>query len=361
MLAGVLGVDLTAAWRPRVGMVTLSLELTRALARSGVPLTLFCSGERPAGFEGVPAVLSPYRHELLNKLRWLPALEGQTGLDAVLYPYWPAPPVRRRAAPPALTFVHDLAYRLRPQEVPWQQRLYLGTLVPKALRQSAALLVPSQATRADLLGEYPLAGLADRVHVVGEGAPQLPPPGELPGHLEPGFLLAVGTVEPRKNYPRLLDAYALLRRRRGAAAPRLVIAGRTGWNVDGLVGRLRAEPGVLHLEGPSDATLAALYEGAAALAFPSLYEGFGLPLLEAMARGVPAVVARAGALPELAAGAAVEVDPLDPEAIAAGLQQVLDDPDLRARLAAAGRVRAAEFTWESVASRVGAVVATLGG
>ena len=355
-----LGVDLTACWRPRVGMVTFSVELARALARRGVPLTLFCSRERPAGLDGVPAVLSPHRNELLNKLRWLPAMEWQTALDAMLYPYWPPPPVRRPQAPPAIAVVHDLAFRLRPQEVPWQQRLYLGTLVPKALRRSAAVLVPSAATRDGLLGEFPVEGLAARVHVVGEGVTELPPAGELPAGLEPGFVLAVGTVEPRKNYPRLLDAYTALRRRRPDAPP-LVIAGRLGWNVDGLPDRLRSEPGVVHLGGVGDATLAALYEHAAVLAFPSLYEGFGLPLLEAMAHGVPALVGSAGALPELAGGAAVEVDPEDTAAIEHGLEQVLDDQELRQRLGSAGRERAAQFTWDGVAARVEAVLATLGG
>ena len=341
-------------------MVTVTLELTKALARRGVPLTLFCSRERPAGLEGAPAILSPHRDELLNKLRWLPAMEAQTNLDAVLYPYWPPPPVRRRGAPPALTFVHDLAFRIRPREVPWQQRLYLGTLLPKALRSSAAVLAPSAATRDDLLREYPVPGLEDRLHVVGEGVVELPPGAELPAGLAPGYILAVGTIEPRKNYPRLLDAYAILRRR-AAEAPPLVIAGRVGWNVDGLPERLRSEPGVVHLDGVGDSTLAALYRNAGAFAFPSLYEGFGLPLLEAMSAGIPSLVGRDGALPELAAGAALEIDAEDVPGIASVLQLLLEDEGLRDRLGSAGRARAAEFTWGAVAGRVEALLAKLAG
>ncbi|HEX6489211.1 MAG TPA: glycosyltransferase family 1 protein [Candidatus Dormibacteraeota bacterium] len=353
-----LGVDLTACWRPRVGMVTVAVELTRALAARGVPLLIFCSRQRVPGFEGHPAVISTHRHELANKLLWLPAVEADAGVDAMLYPYWPPPPRRRRNAPPALTFVHDLAFRIRPDEVPWQQRLYLGSLLPGALRKSAAVLVPSMTTRDDVVREFPVPGLEDRVTVVGEGAPELPAGASLPGGLQPGFVLAVGTVEPRKNYDRLLEAYRAVRRRVGDAPP-LVIAGRVGWNVDGLPERLRAEPGVVHLAEVDDAALGSLYEHAGVLAFPSLYEGFGLPLLEAMTFGVPAVIGRAGALPELAGGAALEVDPEDIGALASALERALTDETLRTQLSERGRRRAAEFSWDAAAARVEDVLGKL--
>jgi glycosyltransferase involved in cell wall biosynthesis len=166
----------------------------------------------------------------------------------------------------------------------------------------------------------------------------------LPAGLEPGFLLAVGTVEPRKNYPRLVAAYRRLR-----DAPPLVVVGREGWAYGDAMDLLRSTPGVRLLGHVSDAQLLGLYRGAAALAFPSLYEGFGLPLLEAMREGLPALIGNRGALPELAAGAAVEVDAENPEAIAEGLRGLLADSEQRARLAAAGRTRAAAFSWERAA------------
>jgi glycosyltransferase involved in cell wall biosynthesis len=348
-----IGIDLTACWRARVGMVTLALELTGEMlaAHPERRYTLFCSRERPAGLEDAAcrAVLSPYRHEVLNKLRWLPAVEGAAGLDAMLYPYWPCPPRRPAGAPPAVMFVHDLAFRARPGEVPWQQRLYMGSILGPALRRSAAVLTPSEATRRDLLEHYPIAGLAERTRVVPEGwSLSEVTPGPLPGGLEPGFLLAVGTIEPRKNYPRLLAAYRLLKAR--GPAPPLVVVGRVGWAYGRALDQLRAEPGVRLLGHVDDATLRGLYQSAAALAFPSLYEGFGLPLLEAMADGLPVVAGRAGALPELAADAALLVDPLEVEAIADGLARVLGDSELRARLAASGRRRAACYTWKAAAS-----------
>jgi glycosyltransferase involved in cell wall biosynthesis len=123
-----------------------------------------------------------------------------------------------------------------------------------------------------------------------------------------------------------------------------------GWAYGGALDELRSAPGVKLLTGVDDAGLRALYRAAAALAFPSLYEGFGLPLLEAMAEGLPALVGNAGALPELAGDAALLVDPRDVEAIADGLGRVLGDTELRARLAEAGRRRAAGYTWEAGAA-----------
>jgi len=354
-------------------MLTVAVELSKALVagRIGDEFTLLCSRERPAALTDLDcdAVLAPYRHEVVLKTRWLPAIESQVGCDAILYPYWPSPPRRRRDAPPAVVFVHDLAFRLRPAEVPWQQRLYMGTLLGPALRNAAAVLVPSETTKRDVLAAYPLPGLDGRLTVVPEGVSAPPPPGMLPEGIEPGFILAVGTVEPRKNYPRLLAAYRRLRSRPGslpivigrrAGVPQLVIAGRPGWAYGDTLQRIQVEPGVRYLGHVDEPTLAALYESASVLAFPSLYEGFGLPLLEAMAHGVPAVIGNSGALPELAAGTAIEVDAQDVDSIARGLETLLSDPALRTRLGAEGMRRAAEFTWERSAVATLAVLRRIG-
>jgi glycosyltransferase involved in cell wall biosynthesis len=354
-MANRIGVDLTACWRPRVGMVTLSMELTRAmldLEGERRSFTLFCSVDRPAGMDGRCArfALSPRRHEIPNKLLWLPSVEASADLDVMLYPYWPSPPRRKRGAPPAAVFIHDLAFRVRPDEVPWQQRLYLGSLLPPALRQAKAVLVPSEATRHDLLDGYPLPGLEERVEVVPQasfltGVEE----GGLPDGIEPGYILAVGTIEPRKNYPRLLAAHRMLRQRR--SVPPLVVAGKAGWAYGRALEDLEGDPQVRVLGHVDDGTLLALYRHAAVLAFPSLYEGFGLPLLEAMQEGVPALIGDSGSLPELAAGAALAVPPADVEAIAHGLARLLDDTELRGRLIEMGRRRASEFTWKASGRR----------
>jgi glycosyltransferase involved in cell wall biosynthesis len=354
-------------------MLTVAVELSKALvARKGKDdFTLLCSHERPAGLEDLDcqAVLSPYRHELALKTRWLPAIEPGLEADAILYPYWPSPPFRHSDAPPAAIFVHDLAFRMRPQEVPWQQRMYMRAVLGRAVRQAAAVLVPSESTKRDLLDIYKVSGLDSKVHVIPEGVPQTAPAGPLPPGLEPGFILAVGTVEPRKNYPRLLSAFRQLRGRYGSlpfiingrpGVPELVIAGRPGWAYGDTLERIAAEPGVRYLGHVDEPTLTALYESASVLAFPSLYEGFGLPLLEAMAHGVPAVVGAAGALPELALGAAITVKPDDVDAIAGALERLLSDEKLRAKLGQEGRLRAADYTWDRAAEQTLEILRQIG-
>ena len=368
-------IDVTACWRPqRVGMLTVAVELSKALIahRGDDQVTLLCSRERPEALAGLDceAVLSPYRHEVALKARWLPTIEPLLECDAILYPYWPSPPFRRHDAPPAAIFVHDLAFRMTPAEVPWQQRAYFRMVLPPALRAAAAVLVPSESTRRDLVDLYRIAGLESRIEVIPEGLPPAVPAGPLPPGLEAGFILAVGTVEPRKNYPRLLAAFRRLRSRQGSlpfiingrpGVPQLVIAGRAGWAYGDTLQRIAAEPGVRYLGHVDEPTLAALYESASVLAFPSLYEGFGLPLLEAMSHGLPAVVGAAGALPELAQEAALAVKTDDVEAIAEGLERLLADESLRKKLGEAGRRRAAAYTWDVAAERTLAALRRIGG
>src|SRR3982074_1806887 len=346
---GRFAIDVTACWRPRrVGMLTVAVELSKALvARRGTDeLTLLCGGERPAGLRSLDcdAVLSPYRHELALKTRWLPEVEPHLECDAILYPYWPSPPFRHRDAPPAAIFVHDLAFRKRPQEVPWQQRAYMRAVLGRGVRQAAAVLVPSESTRRDLLDFYKLPGLETKVHVIAEGLPPAAPAGPLPDGLEPGFILAVGTIEPRKNYQRLLAAYPhlghsplpfIINGRPGV--PQLVIAGRAGWAYGDTLQRIASEPGVRYLGHVDEPTLSALYESASVLAFPSLYEGVGLPLLEAMSCGLPAVVGSCGARPELARGAAIPVKADDVNEIAVALERLLAKESVREKLGSEGK------------------------
>ncbi|MGC8795103.1 MAG: glycosyltransferase family 4 protein, partial [Bryobacteraceae bacterium] len=165
------------------------------------------------------------------------------------------------------------------------------------------------------------------------------------------YALFVGTIEPRKNVTRLLEAWqglpAELRQRY-----ELVIAGPEGWNEAEAVRRLRSGlPGVRYLGYVPEADLPALTAGATAFVYPSLYEGFGLPLAQAMAAGVPVLTSAVSSLPEIAGDAALLADPMSVAEIRAGLERLLESESLRSRLAAAARQRAEAFRWERAAQQ----------
>ena len=168
------------------------------------------------------------------------------------------------------------------------------------------------------------------------------------------YLLFVGTLEPRKNLTALLHAYAMLRAEWHDEDLKLVVAGRTGWlyqDIFATVKSLGLEEEVIFTGFVDDEDLPHLYWGAQLFVFPSLYEGFGLPILEAMASGVPVVTSNTASMPEVAGDAAMLVDPHDSKAIAEGMGKVLYQGRLRDVLIEKGLARARHFTWESVARR----------
>ena len=229
----------------------------------------------------------------------------------------------RRGRPPVSVTVHDLVPQQLPETMSGWNRRYSRITHDRLLAAADLVVTSSEMVAAQLrarrIAVVPL-GVADELR---GPAPAARPAGE-------GYVLFVGTPEPRKNLTRLAGAAA-------RANLRLVVAGAGGWG-DG-----RPSTGVEWLGRVDDATLHALYAGAACLAIPSLDEGFGLPAVEAMAVGCPVVAARAGALPEICGDAAVLVDPLDTDAISAGLLEAIGRGD---ELRELGRARAALYTWE---------------
>ena len=227
-------------------------------------------------------------------------------------------------------------------------RIEKATIRP-ALRRAACLPCISEATRADLERIFPIARGKTVVTPLAADASF----GEavaVPGHpdLTRPYVLAVGTLEPRKNLGRLLDAWLALPSALRDAND-LVLVGPRGWDDERIVAKADAARARL-LGRVTDAELRALYAGAVAFAYPSLYEGFGLPPLEAMAAGAPVLTSDVSSLPEVVGDAAVLVDPLDVAAITAGLSDLLTDRALVDGLRAAGRIRAAEFSWDRTAS-----------
>jgi glycosyltransferase involved in cell wall biosynthesis len=253
--------------------------------------------------------------------------------------------------------VHDLGLR----KVPW-------TLQPETLRDlterlehslfEASRLISVSATVRDELAELGYSA-PERVTVVHHGPGQLAAveAGALPASTPPSYGLHVGTLEPRKNILELLDAWRRLRSAR-SDAPALVLCGRLGWRSEAISAAIRAatrEGWLVHLGYVRDVELAALYRRAAVVVFPSLYEGFGLPAVEAHQAGVPLVCSDIPVLREVAGDAALFVPLGRPDLLAAAVQRVLSDSNLREELVARGHRRAADLSWQQAADRTASV------
>ena len=242
--------------------------------------------------------------------------------------------------------VHDLTYKRFPELLQKETLHSLERHMAREIAVADAVICVSESTRRDLLNFYQVD--ARRVFAIHSGVATRPTGNsQRPTNR---YVLFVSTIEPRKNLEVLLDAFARLR-----YDGELVVVGRVGWKSESLTPRLRA-PRVRHLDYLEPAALDAVYAGAELFVFPSIYEGFGFPLLEAMAHGVPAIAARSSSLPEIGGDAALYFDPRDARELAALMQRVLDDGALRDDLAARGRARAAEFRWPRAAEQTLAVL-----
>jgi glycosyltransferase involved in cell wall biosynthesis len=282
-----------------------------------------------------------------------PRLEWLLRFDVLFAPNFVPPPTASRRS--VLT-VHDLAFRRFPETAPQTTRRWLQRL-DAAIHRAAEIVVPSEATKRDVTELYGVP--EERVTVIHHGVDtdRIRPASEdevgrfrREHGIEGPYLLFLGGLEPRKNLPRLVEAYGRLHR-----SPALVIAGASvAWNPEGrrdLEAALAAAPQaardrVVMTGYLGERDKVAALTGAEALVFPSLYEGFGFPVLEAMACGTPVLTSGVSSLPEVAGSDAVLVDPLDVGAIEDGIRRIVEDPELRAKLVEGGRERARSFTWE---------------
>lgn len=259
---------------------------------------------------------------------------------------------------PSVATIHDVGYlwhREAYSPLAWLL-LHLGTL-----RNTRAdrIIADSEATARDLVAHFRVE--PQRIRVVYLGGPEAAQVSDSAAtrkayHLPERYFLFVGTLQPRKNLRRLLQAFARIAPRYPDVA--LALAGQAGRGAPALVaeiGRLGLTERVQLLGYVPSAALPALFAGAVGFVFPSLYEGFGMPALDAMAWGTPVIAAATSSFPEVVGDAGVLVDPLDVAALASALERLLEEPSLREQLTVAGRIRAASFTWERCAEGVEAV------
>lgn len=296
---------------------------------------------------------------------------GRAGLFACANPF----PIERLAGPidvfhglnyllPAhhgraarLVTVHDLSLLTHPEWHPPIRARLMGWPLPRTIARAHHVITDCEAVRVQLIerlgvrpagiSAIPLAPSSDFCRQDPEVIDRVV---RRYGLTAGDYILFVGALEPRKNLVRLLEALELLRAR-SRGVPRLVLIGPSGWRNRELLARIQSAGSSLRLLGVVPRIdLVALMGGASVLAYPSLSEGFGLPVLEAMACGTPVVASQIAPIAEVAGDAALLVDPTDAEAIAEGLRRVLEDTHLRAELARRGWARAAKFSWERTAA-----------
>lgn len=367
--------DVSAAVHRRAGLGRYAESLARALnpllpGQLGLFYNREAGIEPLAGLEHLPARTVALGYKPWRMLVWAGQL-GRVGFNrlipgATLFHATEHLLLPLRGVSTVLT-VHDLIFRHLPEHHKPLNRWYLNATLPLYCRRATQLIAVSEQTKRDLVTLYRVP--PEKITVIYEAAaphfaPQ--PPATVAAvraryGLPERYVLFVGTLEPRKNLSRLLAAFERLHAEQLTEA--LVVVGKKGWLYDDFFAALERSPArqaVLFPGFVPDADLPAFYSGAQALAFPSLYEGFGLPLLEAFGCGTPVVCSDVSSLPEIAGDAALLVDPTDEAALTEALRRLLTDADLRADLRERGLRRAAEFSWARAAQATLAVYQTTG-
>lgn len=350
------------AFRGQVSGVARYLgELLRAAAGIGrAEFTVVTRPGRTAGIEPGPGInLRPTRHGVYEAFRLgssvvpFEAVAGRQ--DAMLFGNYVS---YRTLGTPFATVIYDLSYLACPEAVDPRFINRLTKIAPRAVERSDLVITISDAVAAEIATAYPGAG--DRVRVIRPGTRSIPVPKDWKERLEdlglePGYLLHVGTLEPRKNLQTLVEASAAF----PVGCP-LVLVGPDGWSNGALHDAIDgAGDRVQHVAFVADPDLASLYEGAAMLVYPSQYEGFGLPVTEAMTAGVPVACSDIPVLREAGGRAAVYFDHTDPDSISHVVRGALADPEKREAMSSAGRAHAARSSWDGAGRRLLDVVEEL--
>ena len=353
-------------WRD-YGIGTYVRNLVRHLARIDHETTyfLFCDDADEATLRDlaenfVPVVDSSPGYSVQEHFS-IPRQLQRLGADLLHTPHYVLPLLCRK---PSVVTIHDCIHLLFPQYLPNRMALsYAKFMLRHAVHKSAVILTVSEASRRDILRFYPEAD-PDRIQVVPNAIDDaiLEEPGEEERErvqeryqIRGRYVLYAGNIKPHKNVDRLIAAFGILKQKPGHEDVKLLIIGDEVNRYGSLRRSVEAagvRQDVRFFGFVPDHTLSALYRMASVFAFPSLYEGFGLPPLEAMACGTPVVTSRISSLPEVVGDAALLVDPYDIEDIAQAIARILDDETLRADLITRGRERVSHFSWERSAKAI---------
>lgn len=373
-----IGIDYTAAAWQGAGIGRYTRDLVRAIVEAGPQhryTMFFASGgidkrspylddlralcHAHTNIRVVPIGLSPRRlTQFWQRLRAPLPVEVFTGkLDLVHAPDFVLPPTRART----LLTIHDLSFLVYPEFAARGMARYLSDAVPRSLKRANLVLADSKATASDLERLLNIDPAHVEVVYPGVAGHFRPMPAEACAeakqrhNLPDNFLLFVSTLSPRKNLVRLIEAFGQVARDPAYPDLHLALAGQPGWlyeDVYAAIERQALSERIRLLDFVDDKDLPALYNLARICVYPSLYEGFGLPVLEALACGTPVVTGNNSSLPEVTGDAAVLVESTSIDAIAAGIRQVLGDHSVRERLRTAGPPQAATFTWQQAAQQV---------
>jgi glycosyltransferase involved in cell wall biosynthesis len=353
-----IGIDGRAFASPAAGVRRYIKGLTRALLALGEPLEIIALGGTDASIlpAGVGHVAEP--PHLPTNLGWtlvgLPRAATRAGVDLVHAPAYTAP--FWSPAPVVLT-IHDVSYERHPQWYPYRRDWARRAFYRRSAHVASHILTVSHFSATEITVAYGIPPERMTVTPLGVDGAFMAADAGLPGDRPPGvsvpYLLHVGDLHERRNLEMLMGAVLAARRESELARGlSLVLVGTdlgVGEAVCAMAARSGAADAVVRLGSINEKRLRALYRGAVALTYPSLYEGFGLPLIEAMACGAPVIASNVASMPEVLGDAGVLLDPLDEAAWTRTIIDVLTSPETRDRLREAGRRRAAAFTWERTA------------
>lgn len=360
-----IGIDVSFVTRDRVGVDQYLYNLLKSLAKTDTVNSYFLYSNKdiPEEFTDIGRNFKTviFKNRILPRILWvqfiLPGLLKRDGIDLLHAPCYVAP--AGAPCPMVITF-HDMASWLFPQKFRIKHRIVYSLFVPSFAKKADGIIAVSECTKHDLVRLFRMP--EEKITVVYEGASELFKPVDDTALLEnirkkyslPGkYILYVGMLEPRKNVPVLVRAFKQLKDSTGVEH-KLVIVGKKGWMYDEIfktVRSLKLEDEVIFTGYITDKELPLIYSASELFVYPSAYEGFGLPLLEAMACGVPVIASNVSSIPEITGDAVVLVNPDNAGELSKAMNKIISDKSLQESIRKKGLERAGMFSWEKAAGQ----------